>query len=312
MLSKKGLLALVAGLAIGITASQVNAANPPQPNFCGSKPNCQSNSDQFMYAGKSLDIYNASGAALRVSGVWTFSFQNINNCSGNLRPALNEAIRQAAAEFQIFFQESSTGIPIYGNCGSDFVAKCGAGAAACLGRGYPYNVSIDFDSPTVSTYFFVTQVSVVLHELIGHAMATWNEQYNISGCLCSNGTFDFMDTGPGSRHGIFDGGPEIARWQRTMGSPELTAYGSGVNGAGLYLFACNFDHYATRLSILYNDGQGVYWSGVILPIKPDPNGCIGIGQFEGMVIQPGRCYYLKQENAVSWSTNINEVLIRCS
>ena len=96
-----------------------------------------------------------------------------------------------------------------------------------------------------------------------------------------------------------------------MGPTELRVYDSGANAAGFYLYGCDFHPFANRLAVLYSDDGPIYWSGITLPIKKDANGCMGVGEYEGVEVEAGRCYWLKQENPVSWITNPYEVLVTC-
>lgn len=110
------------------------------------------------------------------------------------------------------------------NCGNDHIRICGSIYIFCLGRGFPYNPDVDL-SDILSSYQVETRLSIPLHEVAGHAIATWNEQY----CLGSEGSGvcagqpqfnpapnwpDFMNTGVLSRHGFTD--LEKDRWARTM------------------------------------------------------------------------------------------------
>jgi len=292
-------------------------ANPPAP------PPEQESPDQFQYGGQSLARYSADSKRLRETGEWRWRYAQINACSGDLRPAVEAAIAQAAVVLKIrYIEDPVNGIPMYGNCGSSALALGVPTGGACLCRGFPYDNSIDFDAATISLYPMITQVSIVFHELVGHAHAVWCEQYRY--CQKPGGNFaptallSFMNTGPLSRHGI--DANEQAMWWRTMGSPELTNLGYGNNGAW-YIYACDFHENATEVAALIDrrDGRGVVFAGVVKKIPTnsrgqpgDENGCMGIGPADGLVIEVGALYFEKQQNPASWSVSFNEACVRGS
>lgn len=279
----------------------VRAADPPPATF---PP--QENSDTFMYAGASLDRYNPFSGPLRETGVWLWRFERNPACAGNVEQYVRLAIQDLGNTYAINFIEDPNGHLIYQNCGPSLAARCGATNINCLGRGYPYDVTIDLSSD-LAGYFEVSSVSIVEHEML-HAMATYNEQYKLDGSFSPSSDITVMNTGPMSRH--YQQQADRERWWRVMGSPMLRTLGYDFNGAW-YVYACNFDANATRLSVLVDlhDGNGIVWAGVIKPVKPDANGCMGIGVAEGLRIVVGADYYLKAENAVSWKVSRNETKV---
>ncbi len=120
-----------------------------------------------------------------------------------------------------------------------------------------------------------------------------------------------MNTGPLSRHDL--GVDEDARWWRTMGGVELSVTGYGFNGAW-YIFACQFDSNAMRLSILVDrhDGRGRVWAGVFPEIRKDSNGCMGVGLADGLTITAGFDYFAKQESPSSFAVSYNEACVKGS
>lgn len=278
------------------------AADPPAAQF---PP--QENSDTFMYAGASLDRYNPFSGPLRETGVWRWRFDKNPACIGDVRRYVDLALQDLGNTYAInFIEDPLNGHLIYQNCGPSLAARCGATNINCLGRGYPYDMTIDLSSDLAS-YFEISSVAVVEHEML-HAMATWNEQYKMDGSFSPSSDITVMNTGPLSRH--YQQQADRERWWRTMGSPALRTLGYGFNGAW-YVYACNFDANATRLSVLVDlhDGNGIVWSGVIKPVKADANGCMGIGEAEGLRIVVGAEYFLKSENAVSWKVSRNETKV---
>lgn len=108
---------------------------------------------------------------------------------------------------------------IHINCGSEQIRLCGSVSTFCLGRGYPRVTDVDI-SDVLSTYYPITRLSILLHELLGHMVGSWNEQYSICGASCNFAPEpnwrDVMNTGIDSRHGLEE--IELGRWERTMWS----------------------------------------------------------------------------------------------
>jgi len=288
-----------------VMAAAVRAADAPQATF---PP--QEREDQFQYAGQSLDVYNSFSAKLRETGVWLWRFEKDSTCIGDVRPYVVTALQNFGDATGIaFIEDNVSGNVIRQSCGPKLAAKCGATNINCLPDSYPYSVAIWLSSD-LANYFSVTSVSIVLHEML-HATCTFNEQYRrtADGGFAASEDLTVMNVGPLSRH--FWGSEETKRWWRTCGNGELDIFGSGRNASGFYLYGCRFEPTATRLSLLYDDGNGAYWSGIIKPIRADANGCMGLGQFEGLEAVPGRCYWLKQENAAGWKVSLNEVKVAC-
>lgn len=308
----KVLAILLAALAFSLTSAHANAP-PAQLCSLGYAAPCQKNSDQFMYNGMNLDDYNPLSEKVRETGVVFWAYQVEPGCKEggigkNVQAAMDDLWANTGV-VSVYVSDGTQDLTIRINCGTSFAAVCGGGSViGCLGRGFPYNLDIDL-SDRMADFYDLSQISIVCHEYCGHALATWNEQYLLDGSFGTNpGWSDIMNTGVESRHYL--AGIELARWARTMGTPELRYYGSGFNGQN-YVYACGFDAKATRLSVLYDDSDGVYWSGLLFGLHLDQNGCQPVGEVEGLEVKPGRCVYLKQENAASWQTNPYEVLVAC-
>ena len=171
----------------------------------------------------------------------------------------------------------------------------GAGVAACLCRGYPFNVQIDF-SNVVATYLYVTRVSIMLHEIL-HAILVWHEQYQLGTFAATPGHRDFMNTGPESRH-YFEY-VEIERWKRTAYPPRLArAEVSFVWGA---LFYARPAANATRVAILIDRGQGWEWAGYYGPVSG--SGCDATVCAAFLPQERGVLVAVVAENELSWKQN---------
>lgn len=299
------LLVLVLGISLGWHVSGVLAADPPPV------ASTQQNPDLFQYQGQSLQKFSTDNAALKQTGIWRWQFVPVQGCdSESIRAAVTQGINEASRMGVTVLE--APGDPsahaVYGNCGVSFAAHCGGPPViGCLGRGFPYNNDVDI-STDMAAYYDLSQRAIAMHEVIGHAMAVWNEQYKLDGTFGASNDVTIMNTGPNSRHDL--GPNEDARWWRTMGSPELKVTGYAFSGAW-YVWACGFDSNATRLSVLVDrhDGRGVVWAGVVRELTPDRNGCMGLGVQEGLNIVVGQPIYLKQENPASWRVSQNEVRV---
>lgn len=301
------IIILIVLLVLILLGNVSYAADPPP--VASSQPN----PDLFQYAGQSLQKYSADNATLKQTGVWRWRFVTVPGCnSESIRPSIVAGFSQMSRYgMQIIEADTDPNAhAVYASCGSTFAAICGGPPViGCLGRGFPYDNSIDI-STDMAAYYDVSQRAIALHEL-HHGTAVQNEQYLLNGSFSSSNDVTIMNTGPNSRHDL--GSAEDARWWRTMGSPELRTTGYGFNGTW-YVWACGFDANANRLSVLVDrlDGAGIVWSGVARSVLKDANGCMGIGPPEGLNIVPGQVYYLKQENPSSFRVSYNEACVRGS
>ena len=110
------------------------------------------------------------------------------------------------------------------NCGTEQIRICGGTNIFCLNRGFPYVPDVEI-SDIISQWPLATRLSILCHEICGHAIGTWNEQYCLGSettGICKGLTLftsapnwrDFMNTGELSRHGFE--AIERERWERTM------------------------------------------------------------------------------------------------
>ncbi len=287
------------------------AANPP------AVPATTQNPEVFQYQGQALcNVANClDSKTLKLTGQWRWRFVSVPGCnSESIRPAIVAGFSQMSRYGMTITQADGdpTAHAVYASCGSAFAAVCGGPPViGCLGRGYPYNNDIDI-STDMAAFFDVSQRAIANHEL-HHATFVWNEQYKLDGSFGSSNDVSIMNTGPLSRHDL--GPVEDDRTWRTFGSPELQRRDTGYAFSGAwYIWACNFDANANRLSVLVNrnDGAGVVWAGVAVALVKDSNGCQGVGVSQGLNIIPGQVYYLKQENPASYRVSLNEACVRGS
>jgi hypothetical protein len=103
------------------------------------------------------------------------------------------------------------------SCGLEQITKCGGVNVYCLPDGFPYDTDV-YLSDVLSGWDSGSRLGIPLHEILGHAIGSWNEQYALCGASCgfasTPGLRDVMNTGPLSRHGIEQ--IELDRWERTM------------------------------------------------------------------------------------------------
>lgn len=180
------------------------------------------------------------------------------------------------------------------NCGSTHIAICGSINIFCLGRGYPTNPDVDI-SDIISQWPYLTRVSILMHEVLGHAIGTWNEQYcggyegsgpcrGLARFSSTPNWLDIMNTGPNSRHLLGD--IELERWERTMYRleqvPPVECVAVGFDPCtGRWYFADRFS-YDPATGVWWNpQGQpewdpcnqdGLRWNHIIQGFLPQGNG----------------------------------------
>lgn len=268
-----------------------------------------------------FDKYNPALLEMRRTGVSCWEY--VQEPSGaNIRDAIIETKAEAAAEFGFRVEEragcwrhvASGGMAfVYGN---SLHGPGGTGAIGIVDKYLTSGQQIVYDSAAMVMWPRSSQKEVVHHEDTGHVLGNFAEGYIHQGGQIRCAPLDtpqrrsFMNCGLLNNQFIDD--YIRATWKKSHGNAPLTVFGTGMNAAGMYVYACNFESTATRLSVIYEDYGPRYWSGIIKEIKPDANGCMGIGEFEGMYVSPGRCYWLKQENAAGWKVSRNEVKVMCA
>lgn len=213
------LLAFIVGatLALSLVAPVLADAPPRDP--------AQQNPDIYEIAGypsPELQKLNPLTQKLKNgSREVRYRYIVMAGCSdGNMRSTLLRALQSTTTQTGVKFYEDSTNydLTIRANCGVNFTNICGSGGAvACLGRGWPYVNDIDLNT-VMATFYDLSQISIWEHEFIGHAMGTWDEQYQFNGLFSPTPNLvDFMNTGVNSRYDW----PQLSveRWWRTMWMP---------------------------------------------------------------------------------------------
>ena len=219
------LLALVVGVAIGLqlyaTVVQLSAANPPDSH--------QQNPDIYQCCGfpsvfagtTSGDLSSLNPITQSVRGgsrVVTYSYTVVTGCAdGNMHTTLVAALAATAQAVGLRFTEVASGgqVRVRATCGVDFANLCGGPPViACLAPSWPYQSQVNATT-TMATFYDVSQQAIWLHEVIGHGVSTWHEQYQLGGSFAATpGLVDYMNTGPDSRH-IWPQN-DLDRWERTM------------------------------------------------------------------------------------------------
>lgn len=141
----------------------------------------------------------------------------LSGCSAGRMPAdldaMNAHIRENVG-LNIVRNDVAYDFTVYISCGLTQINKCGSTNVFCLPDGFPYNTDV-YMSDVLSGYEAGSRLGIPLHEIAGHAVGTWGEQYQADGAFSPTvNLYDFMNTGPLSRHGF--SASELGRWERTM------------------------------------------------------------------------------------------------
>ena len=284
-----------------VFVAKVSADPPPvSPN--------QPSTDQFTIPGYgNLDKYNPVSAALRQTGITRWSVSYRAGCNGEA--AFDGMVAAMVNSNETFgtlwvFDPINPQLRILVTCGTEFASYCGGGVViACLGNGFPYVLDTQVSS-TLTTFFALSQIAIWLHELVGHAQSTWDEQYckqagTPVGCT---GQFapapnwvDIMNTGPLSRHLL--GQTEIDRWARTQGVRSQECWASQFDDGNRYFWYGVSDVKATRVAVMaYDPTTGIgRWTGYQIPTTNGISGWL----FNDFGIQPNEIVVLNPENAAS-------------
>lgn len=209
---KKFVLAALAFLSIALGAVVSDAAVPPRPQ--------QPRPDIFPVAGiANLQDYNPLTQKAKQFRTIRYRQLIMPGCvAGSVNSDMEEVHRQATlVRMTLVRDDVNYDVTMRINCGNDHIRICGSIYVFCLGRGFPGNPDVDI-SDIIHSYQYNSRIAIYLHELMGHGVATWNEQYALCGSSCgfapTANWHDFMNTGPESRHGFE--AIEFERWERTM------------------------------------------------------------------------------------------------
>ncbi len=215
------ILYLIVGMLATVATVSVLAAPDP----------AQQRPDIFPCDGCSIQDRDGNGIAnmqdlnpvtLKSKAQRTTSYRLLTmpGCTSGTVPQDLVRVSQQARDnvgFELVRNDASYDFTVRINCGSEQIRYCGAVTVFCLGRGFPYNDDVEI-SDIISTYYPDSRLGILLHEIMGHAVGTWNEQYASCGASCgfqsTPNLYDFMNTGPNSRHGYSTS--ELGRWERTM------------------------------------------------------------------------------------------------
>ena len=187
------------------------AAPPPDP--------AQQRPDIFPCTGCDMQLLNPVTVKSKAVRVVNYRLLTMPGCSTGTVPIDMVRVEQQAqlVNFTLNRNDTAYDMTVRINCGSEQIRYCGAVTTFCLGRGFPYNPDVEI-SDIISTYYPDSRMAILLHEIMGHAVGSWNEQYALCGASCgfaaTPGFRDFMNTGPDSRHGFESS--ELGRWERVM------------------------------------------------------------------------------------------------
>ena len=170
--------------------------------------------------GCNMQLLNPVTVKAKATRLIRYRLQTEPSCVSGTIPAdmvLVERHSEGAVGITLVRNDVNYDLLIRINCGTNQIRICGGINVFCLGSGFPYNPTVDI-SDVLSNWFPETRLAILLHEVLGHAIATWNEQYARCGASCgfasSPNWRDFMNTGIQSRHGFET--IELERWERTM------------------------------------------------------------------------------------------------
>lgn len=148
----------------------------------------------------------------------------LSGCNAGRMPADLEAMNihtQESVGLNIVRNDAAYDFTVYVSCGLTQINKCGSVNVFCLPDGFPGNTDV-YMSDVLSNYDAGSRLGIPLHEIAGHAVGTWNEQYATCGSSCgfapTPNLRDFMNTGALARHGFE--AIELGRWERTMWTLE--------------------------------------------------------------------------------------------
>lgn len=241
-------IAFVISLLIGFASalvffvpSNVKVAEATVPPRAG-----QPHSDTFVIAGYGdLAPLNPITQRSKVSRTATYGLKVAAGCSlGSIADDLNLLSQQQSQSlgFSLLRNDSVNDFTVIVNCGNTQINLCGSVNIFCLPYGFPYKNDVSI-SDIIITYPQTSRLAILWHEIMGHAIATFNEQYcldNDPSPVCAGSSQfapapnwqDIMNTGVDSRRTIADCPICIERWERVMYviSPNVQCLPEGQTG----------------------------------------------------------------------------------
>lgn len=232
------LIVLIVGVCLGYVgytnfiSTKVVEAVPCTTNC----PSGQPHQDIFYAPGyPDLSLYSTINGIAKATKTLNYRLVTRSGCNTGTIPAMLSRMEQHGREKVNFnlvrVTDASYKFTVYISCGTEHISKCGGVNIYCLPDGFPINNDV-WLSDQLNTYDSGSQLAIPLHEIFGHAIAVWMEQYCLDGdtaFVCQGlprfspapGWVDFMNTGPNSRQGFEQ--HTLDRWCRTM-------YCDGVEG----------------------------------------------------------------------------------
>lgn len=218
MIKALQVLALLIGIGCGFTIARMRTVQA----CCGGSQ-YQLNPDIYQIAGypsPALQQLNPLTQKLQAgTRIVTYSYVVVPGCSaGNMQQTLFESLNDAQDVIGVEFVPVSLGadLTVRATCGVDAANVGLTGGAICdLYPGWPSKSQVNC-STTMATFYDLSQKTIWSHEIVGHALATWNEQYQLDGFFTPTPNLeDFMNTGELSRVEAWPQNDKD-RWIRTM------------------------------------------------------------------------------------------------
>jgi hypothetical protein len=255
--------------------------------------------------------------------VWLYSYEQRCN-DANIRNEIVLAMLDTQNRYDVPHVLVNKGSPrdVWNNistCGTEFSAKCGGGfAVACVGaegERYPRNCDAFYNGVYMATFVSVeNKKSVVKHE-VKHCQDARREGYNDINYNCDPvppNTFVDSIMGCGPRHSLDYTARDDWDWWILHFPPPLSEagnssfYGVYAQNNQTFVYYCATSVNANRVFLYYTDtvaNVNHEWSGSRL--QAAPNTC------RNVPVPSGRCYWLKQTNAVADLRYANQVLAGC-
>lgn len=204
-------LLLIAWLCVSMLPSS-EASVPPRSG--------QPHTDTFIVSGYGdLQQANAVTQKAKATRVVTYGYRVASGCiGGSILSDFQFVVQDVFNHWhlQITRDDNNSDLDIVVNCGNVQIANCGSVTIFCvMGKPFygPFNKPTASISDILNTYPVLTRHSILCHEVCGHAILTWNEQYCLGGetiGVCRGAPqftstpnwADIMNTGPESRHDL--------------------------------------------------------------------------------------------------------------